>query len=261
MTSLFSDSAKQTDLEKLGVKFTQGGAHISRTMMLAELEMLLQCVPEGAPVQTYVEAVLERNVLSKTTESTRQKTLRHLKELYGIDERVPLFRLLRKMYAVDASALPLLAVQVAWARDTLFRATSEPIWDAGEGELVETNMLGKALSDEFPGHYSDVTKIARNAGSSWTQSGHLVGRSKKLRHRVNPAPAAVTLALFLANASGFHGAAVFDNPWCRLLDLPPDRARSMGLAAHRASLLNLRGIDDVVEISFPLLRDLVPYPL
>ena len=66
---------------------------------------------------------------------------------------------------------------------------------------------------------------------------------------------AVTLALFLGNAAGYHGAAVFSNPWCRLLDLNPDRAKSMAFEAHRAGLLNLRAVGEVVELSFPMFAE------
>ena len=64
---------------------------------------------------------------------------------------------------------------------------------------------------------------------------------------------AVTLALFLGNISGYHGAAVFANPWIRLLDLDTDRAKLMGFEAHRAGMLNLRAVGEVVELTFPLL--------
>jgi hypothetical protein len=67
---------------------------------------------------------------------------------------------------------------------------------------------------------------------------------------------AATLALFLGDVAGFHGASVFSNPWCHVLDLDADGARSMALAAHRAGLLNLRAVGDVVELSFPSLSDL-----
>jgi hypothetical protein len=254
--SFFTDSSNQAGLEKFGVKFTPGGAHISRTMMLSELETLLACVSEGAPAEAYFDAVISRNELSKTTDSTRQKTLRHLRELYGLDERISLFRLLRKMHALDNASLPLLAIQIAAARDTLLRATCTSIFDASEGEIVETTGLEKAVDDAFPGQYSDANKIARNAASSWTQSGHLVGRNKKIRARVKPSPAAATLALFLATCCGFHGAAVFTSPWCILLDLSGDKARSTAQEAHRLGYLNLRCIGDVVELSFPRLSEI-----
>ncbi len=247
-------------LEEMGIKFTAGGAHISRTMMLAELDALLSAVPQGSGITAYREAILQRNVLAKTTESTRQKSLRHLRELYAIDEACPFFGLLRKLHAIDAASLPLLAIQVAWARDTLLRATTPVITEAAEGDLVGPASLAEALEAELPNHYSELNrnKIARNAASSWTQSGHLAGRAKKTRRRVKPTAVAVTMALFLGNLAGYHGAAVFGNPWCRLLDLNPERAKTMGFEAHRAGLLNLRAVSEVVELSFPMFAEFQP---
>src|ERR1039458_437297 len=107
-SSLGFPSASPT-LETFGFKFSSGGAHISRTMMLAELDAVLANVPQGSGVDDYREAVLSRNVLGKTTESTRQKSLRHLRELYALDEATPIFGLLRKLHAADAAS-PLLVV-------------------------------------------------------------------------------------------------------------------------------------------------------
>ena len=226
-------------------------------MMLAELEAVLATVPVGSGVSDYRDAILQRNVLGKTTDSTRQKSLRHLRELYALDEDIPLFGILRKLHAIDAASLPLLAFQAAWGRDPLLRATSLPVMDASEGERVETASLAKALEATFPSQYSELNrnKIARNAASSWTQSGHLVGRTKKTRHRVKPSAVAATMALFIGDIAGYHGAAVFSSPWCTLLDLNADRARGMGQESHHAGLLNLRAVGDVVEMSFPLLAE------
>jgi len=63
-------------LEKFGFKFSGGGAHSSRTMMFSELESVLVAVPAGASVSDYRDAIVARNILAKTTESTRQKSLR-----------------------------------------------------------------------------------------------------------------------------------------------------------------------------------------
>ena len=120
-------------LEEFGLKFTAGGAHISRTMMLIELESVLVTVPSGSSASDYRDAILARNVLAKTTESTRQESFRHLREFYALDESVPIFALLRKLNTFDPKSLPWLAVQVAWARDPLFRATTAPILGASEG--------------------------------------------------------------------------------------------------------------------------------
>jgi len=249
-------------LEAFGLKFSAGGAHISRTMMLTELDAVLAAVQVGSGVADYREAILDRNVLGKTTDSTRQKSLRHLRELYALDEARPIFGLLRQLHTIDAPSLPLLAIQVTWARDPLFRATTPAILDVSEGDKVETASLAQALEAMFPDQYSELNrnKIGRNAASSWTQSGHLAGRAKKTRQRIKPTAVAVTMALFLGEIAGYHGAAVFANPWCALLDLSPDRARTMGQEAHRAGLLNLRAVGEVVELSFPLLAEFLVQP-
>ncbi len=242
-------------LRELGIKFSAGGTHNSRTMMLSELDALLAAVPVGSSVADYSQAILRQNVLAKSTDSTRQKSLRHLRELYGLNEAIPIFGILRKLLTIDSASLPLLALLVAWSRDPLLRATAPPVMDASEGERVETAALAQALEIAAPHQYSELNrnKIARNAASSWTQSGHLAGRSKKVRQRVKSTVATVTLAFFLGDCAGFRGTAIFGNPWSRLLDLNPDQAKTMGFEAHRAGLLNLRAVGEVVELSFPLL--------
>ena len=120
-------------LKTFGFKFTAGGAHISRTMMLGELSAILARVPVGSKPVDYREAVLQQNVLGKVTESTREKSLRHLRELYALDEATPIFGLLRRLFNWDTASLPLLAVQVAWARDPLLRATTPVVLDAAVG--------------------------------------------------------------------------------------------------------------------------------
>lgn len=223
--------------------------------MLAEIDAVLRAVPRGSAAVDYRDAIVRRNIVSKATVSTREKTLRHLRELYALDESTPIFGAMRKLHAADASSLPLLALLVAWSRDPLLRSTTPPVLEASEGDRVETAVLALAVQEAFPDQYSELNrnKIARNVASSWTQSGILIGRTKKVRRRMTPGLAAVTMALFLGQVAGFHGPSIFASPWCRLLDLGADRAASFGAEAHRAGLLNLRSVGDVIEVNFPLL--------
>ncbi len=232
-------------------------------MMLAELETLLAVVPVGSDAADYREAIVQRNVLGKNTDSTRKESLRRLRELYALDERTPIFGLLRKLHAIDSASLPLLAFQVAWARDPLLRATTPPVLQASDGDTVGTDRLAQAFEAAFPNQYSELSRgqTARHAASSWTQSGHLKGRANKTRQRIKPTTFAVTMALFLGHIAGYHGATVFSNPWCALLDLKAERARAMGQEAHRAGLLNLRAVGEVVEISFPALAEFQGQPV
>ena len=149
-------------LEKYGLKFSSGGAHISRTMMLAELGAVLANVPPGSGDADYRDAILQRNVLGKTTDSTRRESLRRLRELYALNEAVPIFGLLRKLKDFDPTSLALLAIQVAWARDPLLRATSQSVVDASEGERVETVSLAQALEAAFPNQYRNKAKTRQH---------------------------------------------------------------------------------------------------
>jgi len=135
---------------------------------------------QGSDAADYREAVLQKNVLGKITDSTRQKSLRHLRELYAIDEATSILGSCAKLHAADAA-------QPACSR---FRLHGRAIrysshFPAHHGRIggrpVETASLAQALEAIFPNQYSELNrhKIARNAASSWTQSGHLVGRAKK----------------------------------------------------------------------------------
>ena len=236
-----------------GCKFTSGGSHISRTIMLPELKRVLDAVPPASSPDTYRSAVLTSNVLGKGTDSTRQKSLRHLRELYALSEAVPVFAVLRRLYLADPQGLPLLAFLCAWSRDPLLRSTTPAVSPISEGTEVSSGDLAKAIAETFPGQYSELNqnKIARNAASSWTQSGHLVGRTKKVRRRAQPTVGAVAMSLWLGDVAGFHGATCFTSPWCRLLDMGADHARTRAMEAHRHGLLTMRAVGEIVELTFP----------
>lgn len=240
-------------LEQTGCKFTPGGSHISRTMMLAELSRVLDAVPAGSPSDSYRLAIGPQNVLGKGTDSTRQKSLRHLRELYGLSETVPVFAVLRRLYLADPQGLHLLAFLCAWSRDPLLRATTPAVSPVSEGMEVSAGDLAKAIAEAFPGQYSELNqnKIARNTASSWTQSGHLAGRARKVRRRVQPTVGAVTMALWLGDVAGLHGATCFTSPWCRLLGMGADQARTRAMEAHRHGLLTMRAVGEIVELTFP----------
>ena len=114
--SSFGFPATSAALEVFGFKFSSGGAHISRTMMLAELSEVIANVPRHSSVGDYREAILQQNVLGKATDSTGRESLRRLRELYALDETTPIFGPLRELQTLDPASLPLLAVQVAWSR-------------------------------------------------------------------------------------------------------------------------------------------------
>jgi hypothetical protein len=55
------------------------GTHGSRTIMLAELRLLLAACPACASVQRYRSAIVDDNVLLKETAATRRESFRRLR--------------------------------------------------------------------------------------------------------------------------------------------------------------------------------------
>jgi len=130
-----------------------------------------------------------------------------------------------------------------------------------DGEVVTPDEIAKVIERDFPATYSPTSliSIAQHCASTWAQVGHLSGRIRKTRKRIQPTPVACALAFFLADTTGHRGPAIFANPWCRAIEIDPDRARNLGFEAHRTGLINLRAIGEVVEIGFPCLSDILTH--
>jgi hypothetical protein len=257
MLSLFAANQTSIDIESrlyaFGYKLTLGGAHSSRTMMLDEITRILIAVPVDSPDEAYRQAILEMNLLGKKTIATREKTMRYLRELYGLSESIPIFSLYRKLCAFDPKSAPLLSLMVSLARDPQLRATADVVLNARTGDIITGEAIQDALRTAFQNRYSqnNIGKISRNAASSWTQAGYLSGRTKKIRIRSQPGPAAMTLCLILGHLGGWHGEQMLTSTWCRILDLSFEQARTLALAGNREGLISMKIIDTVVEIAFP----------
>ena len=244
--------------ERLGFRSGERGTHTSRTMMLTELQALLAALPADATRDDYEQAITEDNVLGKKTASTRRLTVKRMGELYALDPTVPLFRLLRHLWEFDAAGRPLLSCLCANARDPLLRITAPAVLDVQEGEPYSKEqamaLLTEGTGDRFnPG---TVNKIARNTASSWTQSGHLQGRAKKLRARAQATPSSTAYALLLGFMTGARGEMLYTTYWAQLLDARPSQIDALAFEASRRGWLDYRRLGNVVEITFPdLLTD------
>ncbi|MBM4433557.1 MAG: hypothetical protein FJ028_00300 [Chloroflexi bacterium] len=228
------------------------GTHSSRAIMLAELETLLRATPVDATYEDYAAAVVSENVLGRSTLATRAKSLRHLRELYALRSDVPVFASLRRMWSSDVEAHPLVALLCAIARDPLLRATAELILEAGVGSAVSATELSEAVGRAFPRRSTrDVlARIGRNVASSWTQSGHLRGRSKKTRAHPRSTPAAAAYALYLGHLCDATGSGLFRTLPARLLDVPETDARELARAASRLGWITYRAAAGMTEVTF-----------
>ncbi len=239
-----------SEAEKLGLRFGDKGTHTSRTMMLDELRAVLSVTPAPANRQDYASAIIDENALSKPTLSTRKLSNQRLGELYGLDRSVAVFRVMRRLWDADPDSRPLLALLCAIARDPLLAGTLSAVVDLAPGQefprvharSVLRQAVGPRLNDAI------LDKVLRNAASSWSQSGHLVGRTFKKRQRVRATPWTVAFALYLGHAVGFRGTELFANDWMSVLDASAADAQLLAQEAKRLGLIDLSISADIVDI-------------
>lgn len=187
-------------LERLGFSFERGGVHTARTMMLVELRALLSFVDTAdAAKADYLEAIQAANCLGKRSGKTRTLTFRHMADLYALDPSLLVFRALRFFWQRDVDGQPLLAALCAYARDPMLRATAPFILGCQEGTTITRESMEDFIDAQEPGRFSKATlkSTAQNINSSWTQSGHLAGRVRKVRTRAVVTPGVVSVALLL----------------------------------------------------------------
>ena len=236
-----------------GFRSGDRGTHTSRTVMLGELSNLLDATPGEATREDYADAVLEDNCLGKRTAATRKLSLQRLTELYGLDAKLILFRVLRDLWGRHEPSRPLLGLLLALARDPLLRTIAAAVIRTPFGHEFARQTMKDALSDAVGDRLNKATldKVVRNASSSWTQSGHLQGRGRKTRQRVLPTPAATTYALLLGFAVGRRGQMLFETPWTAILDVGLDELIDLASDARRLGLLDLKQSGAIIDVSFP----------
>ena len=256
LLKFFRSNTDPTPADKAGCRFGDKGTHTSRTMMLDELAQVMATTSPDAKRGDYAAAIIEENCLGKPTASTRRLTNQRLGELYGLDPSIAIFRVFRKLWERDEKGRPLLALLCVLARDPLLAATADAVMQLQPGaEFLREPMragvraaVGERLNDSI------LDKVVRNAASSWTQAGHLAGRALKVRRQVQPTPACVAFALYLAYLLGFRGFDLFSAGWVAVLDCPPAQGKDLALEAKRLGLLDIRIAGDILEINFSRLE-------
>jgi hypothetical protein len=249
---LLRDSEASQPWIKAGFRVGNKGTHTSRTIMFKELDLLFQDQKQGAPRESYVSAIIDQNCLGKKTVSTRKLTCQRMSELYGLDPSIPLFRILGHLWQFDETGRPLLALLTALARDPLLRVTSPPILQMNTGEELLHQKMKEALRQGVESRLNNGTldTVVRNTSSSWTQSGHLIGRVRKYRQKVNPTPIVTAYALVLGYILGARGNNLFNTLWAKVLDAPQEELISLATNAKRLGVLDLSQAAGIVEVSF-----------
>ena len=223
--------------------------------MLDEFSNLLDAVPGKASRNDYADAVVVHNCLGKRTAATRRLSFQRLTELYALKSQAILFRVLRDLWGRNKTSRPLLALLLALARDPLLRATATAVVRTPCGHEFARQSMKDALADAVGDRLNEETldKVVRNASSSWTQSGHLRGRGRKTRQKVEATPAATAFALLLAFAVRRRGRLLFEAPWAGVLDASSGDLVDVAVDAKRLGFLDLKQSGSMIDVSFPVL--------
>lgn len=245
-------AGEEDRLRDAGFRWGDKGTHTSRTIMLDELKAVLACCPPAAKRENYLMAILNENCLGKRTAATRKLSSQRLSELYSLDPEVPLFKVMRRCWYADAEGQPLLAMLFALARDPLLRASAPPVLRMHPGEELARQQLTDAIDRAVRGRLNESTldKVVRNTASSWTQSGHLKGRGRKIRQRVSPTAVTASFALLIGYLAGKRGAALFETFWASILDASPAELTELAVDARRMGFLDMSHAGGVTEVSF-----------
>lgn len=240
-------------LTRLGFRFSINGPHAARTMMLDDLRILLAHTAPAAGPADYAAAIVEQNVLGKATKKARELALRHLSTLYGLDLANPIFRAMRRLWALDEAAQPMLALLVALARDPLLKSSREFVLGLPLGRLITREDVEAMLAESYPDRFSPASlkSFAQNVAGSWTSAGVLVGHRRKIRSRPYGGPEVVTLALFLGYLQGRTGQRLFSSEWATVLAGSPDELANPTNSAFHRGLLVFLNAGGIKEVRFP----------
>lgn len=228
------------------------GGHMARSMMLSELRLLLASVPMDANREDYRCAIIHDNILGKPTFSSRGKSDRHLRELYGLDPSLALFRTLRRFAAEDDDSLPLLALACVFCRDQQIRASFPVIEQLKTGEVLPRIVMEEHLEGAFPDRFSPIMKssMAKNCNATWTAAGHLLGRSVKRKAIPTPRVMASTYAMFAGYLLGLRGEMLVNSVFARLVGAEASLVVTHLATASRNGWLRFRHAGGVMEIDF-----------
>ena len=223
--------------------------------MLDELSRLLDAAPGDATPEDYAYTIMVGNCLGKRTAANRRLSRQRLTELYGLNPQLILFRVLKDLWGRHETSRPLLGLLLALARDPLLRVVATVVIRTPIDHEFTRQSMKEALSDAVGDRLNESTldAVVRNASSSWTQSGHLQGRGRKTRRRVQPTPVATAFALLLGFAVGRRGRILFETPWAAILDAGPDELIELSVEAKRLGLLDLKQSGSMIDVSFPTL--------
>ena len=253
-----TDSRVPRAASTFGLRIDPTGTHLSSTLKLEELRVLLASRSVPSVESDFKAAIVDQNLLGKPTASARRITFNRLRELYGLDSGLLVFRALNDLWDADDSAQPMIALLCSTARDPILRRMTPFVLRLPIGATITSHELAEEADHQFPGKFvvSSRERLGRNVSSTWEKAGLLSGRQTKTRAKAQARPTSLAYALLLGDLCGKRGQALFTTLWANMLDTPIHELKELAIVASRQGWIEYRAIGDVVEVSFRhLMRD------
>jgi len=242
------------DLAMYGFKTDGQSSHNARTMMLKEIALLLQAVNKlDATKDEYIRSIIVNNCLGKNSGITRKRSASHIMNMYTLDPGLLVFSALRYFWQRDPDCRPLLALTCVFSRDYLIRMITPFILKKNDGEMISKEPIMEILNNLRPGVFSSATlkSTSQNILSTFTQSGHLFGKSNKIRTRAIPTAGNAAYSLLLGYICGYRGELLLSSEYVNLLDCSLGKIVELAETASRSGWISFKHIDNVYDVSFP----------
>lgn len=247
------------DLSDLGFIESSSGIHTSRTMMLQELDIIMSSIQEPLTPAMVRNAIIEDNILGKSTYSGRMNTAAKLVALYSFAV-VPLYTIFDRLYRASVIGRPAIALLMALSRDGVLREVLPLILRTRINEPLDKNEVATTLLVSKAMRFTEKTRNStiRNILGSLRAAGCINRGQPSVRTPMQVDGEAVTFAVLIAWMRGKRGDDILASPWMQLLNVESSQLDGGLRSAHRIGLLNSRIMGKVVDISpGPLLREIL----
>ena len=235
--------------------FSQSGVMSSRSVMLPELTALMAFAPGDADPETLQRLVVDEDALNKPSAANRTKTFSFLRNLYGLNPQLPIYREFTRLCHLSPVDTTVLAGSLAFARETVLKACANMVLDTAIGERLGREDFEAWVREYAPGRYSQTMYISfsHNLYASFFQLGYLseaVGKTR-IRKRRDVRPASVAYAAFLDWLTGLNGLTLLTGAFSKTLELAKDEHLNLLSAAGQQGLMRVAHAGGVLQLDFP----------
>lgn len=238
-------------LVRLGFNESPRGVHTSRTMMLKELESVMDAAGGEVSPDVVRRLVIEENLLGKATHSGRTNTSTKLIELYSFDRSIVLFRAFFSLWKETFHARPIISLLLALSRDAVLRTTVTAVVNRPIGSTMRKEDFYECLISGITSKYMESTlqSATRNVASSWRQSGHIRGNNPIVRTKAVSDFCAISFAVLIGYLRGLRGQSLLQSEWISILDLSATELESAIAEAHKHGFVTSRNLGGIIELT------------